>query len=453
MGKVSNMLKDFRSRVILRTIFLTTSISLAIYMIGKTNMLFAAILMCVIIVFQIAELFHFVSLTNRKLTRFLESVKYSDFVSGFTADNKLGKSFKELNISFNEVLEAFRRARSEKEEHWQYLNTVVQQVRTGIVSFDTDGNVQLINMNARKFLNIQNIKNIHELKERNYKLHHILTTTEPGKSSLYKDANEFHLTIQATELRIRGADVKLLTLQNIQPELQKQELEAWQNLTRVLRHEIMNSITPISSLTSTLKDILDYDLTQKGDHFELKSEGADDLKEGLNTIENRSKGLIKFIDAYREYTSLPNPKLKTIRLKSLIEKVAMLMRQEMKNYRVDFHYECNSEYLTIQADEEMIEQVLINLLKNSAEAVAQVENPRIDLIGRYDGSHIKIEVTDNGTGIIPEAIERIFVPFYTTKKTGSGIGLSLSRQIMQLHNGSLTVESEPDVKTTFTMRF
>lgn len=447
------MLKDFRSRVILRTIFLSLTMSLAIYMIGKTNMLFAAILTCVIIVFQVAELFHFVSQTNRKLTRFLESVKYSDFLSGFTADNKLGKSFKDLNVSFNEVLEAFRKARSEKEEHWQYLNTVVQQVRTGILSFDTDGNIQLINMNARKFINIQNIKNIHELKEVNYKLHYILTHTESGKSSLYKDASEFQLTIQSTELRIRGADVRLLTMQNIQPELQKQELEAWQNLTRVLRHEIMNSITPISSLTSTLKDILDYDLTQKDDHYELKQEGAEDLKEGLSTIENRSKGLIKFIDAYREYTSLPNPKIKTILLKSLIEKVSMLMRQEMKNHHVDFQHACNSEYLTIQADEEMIEQVLINLLKNSAEAVSHRENARIDLIGRYDGSNIKIEVKDNGTGIIPEAIERIFVPFYTTKKTGSGIGLSLSRQIMQLHNGTLTVESEPDVQTIFTLRF
>lgn len=416
-------------------------------------MLFAAILTCVIIIFQVGELFHFVSLTNRKLTRFLESVKYSDFVSGFTADNKLGRSFKDLNISFNAVLEAFRKARSEKEEHWQYLNTVVQQVRTGIISFDADGEVQLINMNARKFLNVQNIKNINELKERNYKLHHILTNTEPGKGSLYKDANDFHLTIQATELKIRGAEVKLLTLQNIQPELQKQELEAWQNLTRVLRHEIMNSITPISSLTSTLKDILQYDLTQKEDHYELKQEGAEDLKDGLNTIENRSRGLIKFIDAYREYTSLPNPKLKPILLKNLINKVSMLMRQEMKNHNIDFHYVCHSEYLTIQADEEMIEQVLINLLKNSAEAVLLKENPKIDLIGRYDGTHIKIEVTDNGAGIIPEAIERIFVPFYTTKKTGSGIGLSLSRQIMQLHNGTLTVESEPDVKTIFTMRF
>lgn len=447
------MLKDFRSRVILRTIFLAITVALAMFMVGKTNMLFAAILVCVIIIFQLVEIFHFVSQTNRKLTRFLESVKYSDFASAFTADNKLGKSFKELNLSFNEVLEAFRKARSEKEEHWQYLNTVVQQVRTGILSFDADGNVQLINMNARKFMNVQNIKNIHELKEQNYKLHHMLTTTEPGKSSLYKDAYEFHLTIQATELRIRGADVKLLTLQNIQPELQKQELEAWQNLTRVLRHEIMNSITPISSLTSTLKDILQYDLTQKDDHYELKTEGAEDLKEGLSTIENRSKGLIKFIDAYREYTSLPAPKIKTILLKNLIEKVAMLMRQEMKSRNITFQAECNSEYLTIQADEEMIEQVLINLLKNAAEAVSHREDSYVHLIGSYDSNHVKIEVTDNGTGIIPEAIERIFVPFYTTKKTGSGIGLSLSRQIMQLHNGALTVESEPDVKTVFTMRF
>ncbi|HEY3430391.1 MAG TPA: histidine kinase, partial [Cyclobacteriaceae bacterium] len=320
------MLNDFRSRVILRVILLGISLSLFMFMLGRSNMLFAAILTGFIIILQLLEIFRFVSQTNRKLTRFLESVRYSDFISGFASDHKLGKSFKDLNIAFNEVLEAFRKARSEKEEHWQYLNTVVQQVRTGILSFDADGVIQLINMNARKFLDVQALKNIHELKEINTKLYQILIHVEPGKGALYKGANELYLTIQATELRIRGNDVKLLTLQNIQPELQKQELEAWQNLTRVLRHEIMNSITPISSLTSTLKDILEYDLTQKDDHYELKQEGADDLKEGLSTIENRSKGLIKFIDAYREYTSLPNPKIKTVRLKDLIEKVSMLMR-------------------------------------------------------------------------------------------------------------------------------
>lgn len=444
---------DFRARVALRVIFLGISMSLFIYMISRANMLFAAILTGIIILLQLAEIFRFVSQTNRKLTRFLESVKYSDFISGFASDNKLGRSFKDLNLAFNEVLEAFRKARSEKEEHWQYLNSVVQQVRTGILSFDAKGNVQLINMNARKFLEAQTLKNIHELKDINPKLYQALDEVKPGKGVLYKGANELYLTIQATELRIRGNDVKLLTLQNIQPELQKQELEAWQNLTRVLRHEIMNSITPISSLTSTLKDILEYDLIQKENHYELKQEGAEDLKEGLNTIENRSKGLIKFIDAYREYTSLPNPKIKTVKLKDLIEKVSMLMREEMKKKNITFHHECSSEYLTIKADEEMIEQVLINLLKNAAESIVPSKDPRIELIGRYDGNHIKIEVIDNGLGIIPEAIDRIFVPFYTTKKSGSGIGLSLSRQIMQLHHGTLTVESKPDVKTIFTMRF
>jgi len=447
------MLSDFRSRVFLRVILLGLSIALFIYMLGNENMLFAAILTGVIIIFQLLELFRFVSQTNRKLTRFLESVKYSDFISGFTADNKLGKSFKDLNIAFNEVLEAFRKARSEKEEHWQYLNTVVQQVRTGILSFDAEGNIQLINANARKFMNVQAMQRIHELKDKNAKLYQAIIETESGKSNLYKGSNEMYLTIQATELRIRGNDVRLITLQNIQPELQKQELEAWQNLTRVLRHEIMNSITPISSLTSTLKDVLHYDLKECDGHFELKSESAEDLKEGLNTIENRSKGLIKFIDAYREYTSLPKPKLKSIRLKELIEKVATLMRPDIKRSNINFSYTCSSEYLTIQADEEMIEQVLINLLKNAVEALAETENPTLELRGEYDESSVKISVIDNGSGIIKEAIEKIFVPFYTTKRTGSGIGLSLSRQIMQMHNGSISVESAPDVMTVFTLRF
>jgi nitrogen fixation/metabolism regulation signal transduction histidine kinase len=444
---------DFRTRVILRVVFLGTSMALFMYMIARPNMLFAGILTGFIIIFQLVELFRFVSQTNRKLTRFLESVKYSDFISGFTSDHKLGKSFKDLNIAFNEVLEAFRKARSEKEEQGQYLNTVVQQVRTGILSYDEEGNVQLINANAKRFIGITSIKNMRELIQLNPRLYHLINSVEPGKSELYKASNELYLTIQATELRIRGTEVKLVTLQNIQPELQQQELEAWQNLTRVLRHEIMNSITPISSLTSTLREILDHEMEQKGNHYELKEEGAEDLREGLSTIENRSKGLIKFIDAYREYTSLPKPHIQTVRLKELIDKVAQLMKTELKKTKISFHYECASDYLTIQADFEMIEQVLINLLKNAIEALSETENASLQLIGQYEETSVTISVIDNGPGIIKEAIDHIFVPFYTTKKTGSGIGLSLSRQIMQMHNGSITVESTPDVQTKFVLRF
>jgi nitrogen fixation/metabolism regulation signal transduction histidine kinase len=422
-------------------------------MLGKPNMIFAAGLTFIIILGQLFELYRFTSQTNRKLTRFLESVKYSDFISGFTSDNKLGSSFRELNVAFNEVLEAFRKARSEKEEHWQYLNTIVQQVRTGILSFDTDGNIQLMNANAKRFIGMANVKNIHELEKYNLKLYQALQEVQPGRSTLYKSSTEFLLTLQATELRIRGNTVKLITLQNIQNELQRQELEAWQNLTRVLRHEIMNSITPISSLTSTLREILDHELIKKDHTYELKAEGADDLRDGLETIENRSKGLIKFIDAYREYTSLPQPKLKTVGVKALIEKVSQLLKPELKKTNIRFSALCESEYLTVQADEEMIEQVLINLIKNAIEANDQSENARIEVKGTYTENAVIITITDNGPGIIPEAIDRIFVPFFTTKKTGSGIGLALSRQIMQMHNGSLTVTSEPYVKTTFTLRF
>ncbi|MEQ1587468.1 MAG: ATP-binding protein [Cyclobacteriaceae bacterium] len=444
---------DFRFRVAFRVILLGITMSLFVYMVSKPNMIFAAGLTLLIILGQLVELYRFASQTNRKLTRFLESVKYSDFISGFANDNKLGKSFRELNAAFNEVLEAFRKARTEKEEHWQYLNTIVQQVRTGIISFDPDGQVQLMNANAKRFIGIANLKNVHELVDKNPKLFEALMDVQSGKSTLYKVGNEFLLTLQATELRIRGNTVKLVTLQNIQTELQKQELEAWQNLTRVLRHEIMNSITPISSLTSTLREILEQDLIKKENNYELKSEGAEDLREGLNTIESRSKGLIKFIDAYREYTSLPQPKIKNIRVKDLIEKVAQLLKPEFKKTSIQFIYKSDSEYLTIQADEEMIEQVLINLIKNAIEALENLPNAKIELTGTYNDSAVIIEVTDNGPGIIPEAIERVFIPFFTTKKSGSGIGLALSRQIMQMHNGSLTVKSEPDVKTTFTLNF
>jgi two-component system nitrogen regulation sensor histidine kinase NtrY len=445
---------DFRFRVAFRVILIGLTMSLVVFMVTRPNMIFAAGLTILVVIVQMLELYRFSSQTNRKLTRFLESVKYSDFISGFTNDNRLGRSFRDLNQQFNEVLEAFRKARSEKEEHWQYLNTVVQQVRTGIFSYDSEGNVQLMNANARRYLDVAtNMKNVHELAEHKPDLYNMIIGMVPGKSNLFKHGNDVQLTINMTELRIRGSLVKLVTLQNIQTELQRQELEAWQNLTRVLRHEIMNSITPISSLTSTLKEILDTELIKKENAYELKNEGAEDLREGLDTIESRSKGLIKFIDAYREYTSLPLPRIKTVRLLDLIEKVAQLMKTQLKNSTIQFMYTCKSEYLTVQADEEMIEQVLINLVKNAIESLGTMSNGTITINGDFDENNVFIEVADNGPGIIAEALTRIFVPFFTTKKSGSGIGLSLSRQIMQMHNGTLTVESEPYVRTVFRLKF
>lgn len=446
--------RDFKSKVLIRIIILTGLITLAVNLFIQSDKLVSAIIIVVIIFFALAEFFKFSTSTNRKLTRFLESVKYSDFISEFTADNQLGGSFKNLNAEFNDVLEAFRKARSEKEEHWQYLNTVLQHVNTGILSFDMNGNIELINHVAKGLLRRPQIRNISELKGYDNGLYNLLRKIKTGEQSLYQIDNRVQLSIHATELRLRGNNYKLVAMQNIQSELQKKEIQSWQNLTKVLRHEIMNSMTPIASLTSTLNDILTDELEEKDGHFEISNEGVDDIHEGLKTIESRSKALINFIDAYREYTSIPVPKLKTFFVNELLEEIHGLMKIEIRKSSTNFSFSTQPISLKINADENQIQQVLINLVKNAVEAVAENGQGNVRIKAGIDkNNRIFIEVIDNGPGIIPEAIDQIFIPFYTTKKKGSGIGLALSRQIMQLHNGTLTVDSEIDQKTVFTMKF
>jgi len=445
---------SFRIKVLIRVILLALFVSFFLFLLQDKEKIVTTVLIGAMAIVVLGELYYFVERTNRKLTRFLESVRYSDFVSGFAADDQLGKSFKDLNKAFNEVLEAFRTARSEKEEHWQYLNTVVQQIGTGLLSFDEEGNIELINTIARKYIRAPQIHNINELKITDPELHKHFINIKPGTNRLYQVDAKTQLAIHATELILRKKDYKLITLQNIQPELQQKEIEAWQNLTRVLRHEIMNSITPIASLTSTLKDILVEDLTQNNGSFELGTEAVDDLQEGLNTIEGRSQGLIRFIDAYRDYTSIPEPKLKLISLAELVDHIAKLLKIENRKSNVDFEWMVEPEDLKINVDEEQMEQVLINMLKNAIEAVEDCKEPKVSIKSGFDvNGNVQIQIRDNGQGIVPEALERIFIPFYTTKKTGSGIGLALSRQIMQLHNGSLTVDSELDEYTEFTLKF
>ena len=444
----------FRAGVLLRVLLLAASVSTFAILVTDSNKLVSAMLVGFVAILLIGEIFRYIEKTNRKLTSFFESIRYSDFVSGFTADNKLGKSFSELNDAFNEVLEAFRKARSEKEEHWQYLNTVVQHVGTGLLSFDEEGNVGLINNKARKFMNAPSIRNIDELKESNEGLHNLLLQLKPGSNRLFRPNNHLHLAIHSTEIILKGKTFKLVTLQNIQSELQQKEIEAWQNLTKVLRHEIMNSITPISSLTSTLNEILVEDLIRKDGNVVIAEDTIDDLEEGLNTIRSRSSGLIRFVEAYRDYTTIPPPKIKKIQVAELLDHVANLEKVEIRKAKVKFAISTEPTDIELFGDEELLEMVLINLIKNSIESVAQTANPAVTIETRKDEEGVvSIQVIDNGPGIIPDALERIFVPFYTTKKAGSGIGLALSRQIMQLHNGTLTVESIPNQETVFKMTF
>ena len=260
------------------------------------------------------------------------------------------------------------------------------------------------------------------------------------------------LSVSATEIILQGRSVKLISLQNIQPQLQKKEIESWQNLTRVLRHEIMNSITPIASLTTTLRTILEEDLKPQDQEFLMDEETMGDLKDGLGTIESRSKGLISFIDAYRDYTSIPLPDPEEVEVASMIHKIQTLLKPNLKSSDIRINSHIMPENLIIHADPKLLEQVLINLLKNAIEASPKGSEIHV-YAGKNDKDRPQIIVEDHGSGIIREALDKIFIPFYTTKKTGSGIGLSLSRQIMQLHHGTLTAESEPGKYTRFTLRF
>ena len=444
--------KGFRIRVIIRVLLIALTIVAMLYTLLQLKAVFAFIILLVVLGIQLYDLFHFVENTNRKLTRFLESIRYSDFVSTFTTDSKLGDSFKDLNLAFNEVLDAFRQARSEKEANLHFLNTIVEHVSTGLLGFDNDGDVQLINASTKKLIGIYGIRNIEDLLTDHPKFYKIIFDLAPGKSTTYRNREDEQISVSATEIILRGRNVKLIALQNIQTQLQKKEIEAWQNLTRVLRHEIMNSITPIASLTTTLRTILDEDVKPEGDHFTIDDETRTDLTEGLQTIEGRSKGLISFIDAYRDYTSIPLPNPEPIVISELLKRIEMLLGTSLQKNDISLQIHVMPTDMTVNADDKLIEQVLINLIKNAIEA----SKPKGEIhvyAGIADDGGPRIIVEDHGEGIIREALEKIFIPFYTTKKTGSGIGLSLSRQIMQLHNGSLSAESEPGQFTRFTLKF
>ncbi len=266
------------------------------------------------------------------------------------------------------------------------------------------------------------------------------------------DENDFiQLIIYATEFKLRDQRYLLVSLQNIQSELEEKEMEAWQQLIRVLTHEIMNSITPISSLASTVQTILKNNLEEQTN---LDSETFDDINSAVNTIQKRSEGLIHFVNSYRNLTKIPKPNFQIFQIISLFNRINNLMGSELKKLGINFHVSLNPKSLELTADPEMIEQVIINLIINAKQSLESKEDAEINLIASLDErGKILIRVIDNGPGIPEEVLEKIFIPFYSTKKNGSGIGLSLSRQIMRVHGGNIRVTSKPNEETVFTLRF
>jgi nitrogen fixation/metabolism regulation signal transduction histidine kinase len=402
-----------------------------------------------------------------------------------------GSSFEELSNAFSEVIDEFRKTRAEKEEHYRYLQIVVQHIGIGLLAFTQDGTVELTNTAVKRLLKVNNIKNIAELSNVSPSLVAALQKIRSGDKVLVKivaDNEISQLSIYATEFKLRENHYTLVSLANIQSELEEREMEAWQNLIRVLTHEIMNSVTPIVSLSSTASSLLNTgepgDRRQEtgggeeetgdgrqetgGDDNasslqppvsgvrsrEINTESLEDVKSALDTISKRSEGLLHFVDDYRNLTRIPVPNFQIIKVADLFGRIQKLFADRFHSKKIDCTCSVEPSNLEVTADPDLIEQVIINLVMNSMSALSATVSPIIMLVGKIDvrGGTI-LQVVDNGGGVPEALLEKIFIPFFTTRKEGSGIGLSLSRQIMRAHKGGITVHSATDKETVFTLRF
>ena len=429
------------------------SITFLFYLIFYSSLYASIVLLILIILYQVYSLIYYVEKTNRDLSRFLGSIEHSDFSQTF-GNSPLGSSFKELSQAFNNVIMKFQAARSEKEEHLRYLETVMQHVGVGLISYSQNGEVQFINNAAKRLLKITHLNNISALSKVSVQLTQLLFDLQAGDRQTIRivDENDFiQLIIYATEFKLRDQKYILISLQNIQSELEEKEMEAWQQLIRVLTHEIMNSITPISSLASTIQDILKNNMDQQ---IYSETESLDDINSAVNTIQKRSEGLIHFVNSYRNLTRIPKPNFQIFRLDTLFQRIRNLMGRELNEKGINFSLSVKPESLELTADPELIEQVIINLLINAEQSLESQNNAELVLAASLDErGKILIKITDNGPGIPEEVLEKIFIPFYSTKKNGSGIGLSLSRQIMRAHGGNIRVISKLREETVFTLRF
>jgi two-component system, NtrC family, nitrogen regulation sensor histidine kinase NtrY len=445
-------MKNFKINLVLRIILIVVMIYI-FFLLYFNNQVLPVIVATLIITYQVYSLIKYTDRTNKELTNFLQSINYSDFSQNLSFGS-LGNSFKDLANEFNNVLEKFKRLRNEKEESLNYLETVMQHVGVGLISFSTNGNVELINRAAKKMLGIHTLKNIRNLNSISNNFGDYILDLPSNKKmvhQIYIHSEITQLLLYSTKFAMRNQTFKLVALQNILPELEEKEIEAYQKLIRVLTHEIMNSVTPISSLASTVGNMFDTIKTK----FEgIETDTISDITSAMQTIQKRSNGLVNFVEKYRSLTKVPKPSIQVVKVSELFERIKILMDTALKGSFISFTSNTKPNNLEIATDPELLEQVLINFLNNSIQSLKESNEGIITLSANIDErGRIIINVIDNGPGIPADIIDKIFIPFFSTKKEGSGIGLSISQQIIRALGGTINVISEPSINTIFTLRF
>ncbi|WP_420385716.1 sensor histidine kinase [Roseivirga sp.] len=446
--------KNLRITVLIRVVLLIGSIFLLAYVYYEQPNNVNAFFVGILIVVQIYFLIRTLDKTNREIASFLSSIKYDDFTTTYPSSGR-GRSMNELYNEFNSVIRKFREIRAEKEANYHYFRTIVQHVAIGLVTFNKLGEIQIINSSAKKLLGVESLNSIFELSKVSPKLVESLVKLKTGGSALIELTNEgtrTQLSIYVIELVLRGEEFKLVSVQNIQSELEEKEMDAWQNLIRVLTHEIMNSVTPLSSLANTVEVNLVDNIE---DDVPIEKEELEDIYLAVQTIKRRSEGLIRFVSDFRNLTRIPEPKIQEIEIHKVIDHIKVLLSHDMVARNIEFNINIVPKGLKIHVDKELIDQVLINLIQNAMHALEETEGEKLIIVNAFVNEYGRptMKIRDNGSGIDEEALGKIFIPFFTTKKQGSGIGLSLSKQIMRKHGGAITVRSVIGEGTEFTLRF
>lgn len=446
--------RRFNLLIILRVLALVTTIGIFMWIFGDGRLFFNQLIIACVIIFQVIELIHFLNQTNRELTRFFLAIKHSDFSISYK-ENKLGKSFNELHGSLAAIIDAYKQVKIEKEIQYQFLQKLVTQINIGIISLEGD-RIGLINPTAENLLNISGVKNWNLVRQINPSTSREIDSMLHQGRKLIEINSGDHTRLIAAEvssMTILEKEHRLITMQDINSEIEQKEIEAWHKLIRILTHEIMNSVTPITSLSETMQSLL---LSRDGEQKRKENISDDtigDILFSLRTIHKRGEGLLHFVENYRTMSRVPKPSMEEINVESFLRHVKDLLSADLSKDSIDMTIESSPRDLNFKGDPKLLEQVLINLATNAIHAVVGKKEKQILMRGYNDDRNVILEVTDNGVGIPDKEIKEIFVPFFSTKQGGSGIGLSLSKQIMALHGGSIKVTSRPGQGTSFFLNF
>lgn len=444
----------FTFRLISRLLFINLLAILLYYLIRETALWFTITGVSFILFASIISLYYYINQIREDIKRFILAVKTRDHTLNFK--NKATKgSFPELYESFNEIIQIHKDIQLEQDAIFQLIKTILEQVPVGVIVVKKNkenrlhSEISFFNQAATNLVNVPAYRYWHRFEE-----HLPIFTSEIGKIEnggkrfleIKLQEKLVQLSIEVIPINLYGADHLIISFQNIKDEIEQKETEAWNRLIGVISHEILNSITPISSLSDTVNQMIT-------DKTSLSKDDLEDLKPAIQTIKRRSEGLLDFVKDYRLIAELPTPKTEQYSIGEILQHIKVLMQPMVLAKHIQFDVLQTASKISLYLDFKLIEQAMINLITNSIYALEETDKPIIRITYRLVHNKVYIDVIDNGKGIEKDDIEKIFVPFYTTRKNGSGIGLTITRNIMKMHHGGLEVSSIPRKETTFSLLF